>query len=148
MEVRRAPHQTWALLALAGLILVLLGLKAMQTGWFEPRPPLEINGEPALVFFTLSRGCQCQMMVVHNAERQLGSWEVPKRLGLDLIRIDFNRRPDLVTQLGVMRAPALVVLDGEGQVAWKQDESLSDELPLNLDQAQSQVEALLPWEAR
>ena len=111
-------------------------------GWFAHRQPLVLNGQPALLFFTISRGCDCQMMVVHNAEAQLTAWQLPANLGLNVIRLDFNRRPDLAKQYGVARAPALVLLDTAGQVAWKQDEGLSDEQPLDLATCQAKIELL------
>jgi hypothetical protein len=141
MEIKCAPRW-WVLLVLAGLFLGLLALKAVQEGWFAPRPPLELNSQPALVFFTLSRGCECQMTVVQSAETQLAAWVLPVDLGLNVIRVDINRRPDLARQYGVARAPALVLLNATGQVAWKQDVGLSDESPLDLNQAKRQVEAL------
>jgi hypothetical protein len=142
MEPKRAPRW-WALLVLVGLFLGPLALKAVQGGWFAPRPPLELRGQPALVFFTLSHGCECQMTVVLSAEAQLAAWELPVGLGLNVIRVDFDRRPDLARQYGVARAPALVLLDSQGQLVWKQDVGLSDELPLDLDQAEIRIEALV-----
>ena len=142
METKRAPRW-WALLVLAALFLGPMVLKAVQEGWFAPSPPLELNSQPALVFFTLSRGCDCQMMVVQSADAQLAAWALPVDLGLNVIRVDFDRRPDLARQYGVARAPALVLLDSQGQVVWKQDVGLSDELPLDLEQAEVQIEALV-----
>lgn len=122
---------------LASLILTI-GLKAVQLGWFAPRPPLDLDGEPALLFFNKSRGCECEMLVYTNANVQLETWSVPVRL----IRIDMERRPDLAQQYKVIRAPSLVLVNAEGQVVWRQDEGLSDEAPLDLNQAERQVEAM------
>jgi hypothetical protein len=73
---------------------------------------------------------------------------VPGEAGLPVLRVDFSRRPDLVRQYGVARAPALVLLDAQGQVVWKQDVGLSDEAPLDLVLAQSQVESLISNDAK
>ena len=122
---------------LASLTLTV-GLKAAHEGWFAARAPLPLNGQPALIFFTLSKGCECQMTVVQAAEAQLADWSST----VPLHRVDFDRRRDLAKGFGVARAPALVLVNAEGQVAWKQDEGLSDESPLDLDQVKRQVEAL------
>ena len=124
-------------------LTLTLGLKVAQLGWFAVREPLPLNGQPALVFFTLSQGCECQMTVVRAAEAQLADWESP----VPFLRVDFDRRSDLVQKFGLNRAPALVLVNAEGQVVWKQDEGLSDESPLNLNQAERQIEAQIEQES-
>ena len=137
------PGSRWrALLVVAGLFVGVLALKAVQDGWFAARTPLEMHGQPALVFFTLDRGCDCQMQVIHSAEAQLAAWELPSAIGLNVIRVDSNRRPDLTELYGVARAPALVLLDGWGEVVWKQDVGLSDEAPLDLATAETRLREL------
>ncbi|GAB4489447.1 MAG: hypothetical protein Fur0016_06550 [Anaerolineales bacterium] len=131
-------RKTLWLIFLAALTLTF-GLKAASEGWFAARAPLPLNGQPALVFFTLSKGCDCQMTVVRAAEAQLADWVSP----LPLHRVDFDRRRDLAEQFHVARAPALVLVNAEGQVVWKQDEGVSNESPLNLEQAEIQVESLV-----
>jgi hypothetical protein len=121
-----------------GTLALTFGLKATQLGWFNSRPPLELEGRPALLFFNKARGCECELFVYNNANAQIDGWNAPVRV----IRIDLDRRPDLAQEYGVIRAPALILLDAEGQVIWKQDESLSDEAPLNLKKVKVQVEAL------
>ena len=137
-------RQRVMVLALFGvLVLTVLLIKAINNGWFTPRTPLELNGEPALVFFTLAEGCDCEMTVVNAAEAQLATWIIPKENGIPLLRVDFSRRPDLAALYDVARAPALVLLDTQGLVFWKQDVGLSDEAPLDLDTAGSQIGHLL-----
>ena len=124
------------------LVFAVLAIKSFNDGWFEPQIPLELNGRPALVFFMLGRGCECQMSVVRSAEAQLAAWQVAQDKTIPIFWVDFSRRPDLTNQYGVARAPALVLLDESGQVIWKQDVGLSDEAPLDLEQAKDQVERL------
>ena len=119
-------------------LTVTLGLKVVQTGWFAPRPPLEFDGKPVLLFFNKARGCECELLVYNNAQAQMDVWQAPVRI----INIDSDRRPDLARQYKVLRAPTLILLDAEGQTVWKQVESLSDEAPLDLNQAERQIEAL------
>jgi hypothetical protein len=122
---------------LAALILTF-GLKAVQLGWFAPRPPLDLDGELVLLFFNKSRGCECEMLVYNNANAQMDVWNSPVRV----IRIDMERRPDLARDYNIIRAPSLVLVNAEGQVVWRQDEGLSDVSPLDLNQAERRIEAL------
>ena len=133
----RGGHTLWILFLTA--LGLTLGWKAVNEGWFAARAPLPLNEQPALVFFTLSKGCECQMVVVEAAEAQLAKWDSP----LPLLRVDFDCRPDLAEQFGVLRAPALVLVNAGGQAVWKQDEGLSDESPLDLEQAEVQIESLV-----
>jgi len=119
-------------------LALTLGLKVIQLGWFAPRPPLELDGEPVLLFFNKARGCECELFVYNNAAAQMDVWNVPLRI----IKIDMDHRPDLARQYEVIRAPTLILLNAEGQVVWKQDEGLSDESPLDLEQVEIQFEAL------
>lgn len=132
-------HESQSLLDffLSALTLTL-ELKAVQLGWFTPRPPLELDGKPVLLFFNKSRGCECELLVYNNANAQMDDWIAPLRV----IHIDLDHRPDLARQYGVIRAPTLVLLDAEGQAVWMQDEGLSDESPLDLNQVERQIEAL------
>jgi hypothetical protein len=74
----------------------------------------------------------------------MDGWDAP----VQVIRIDLDRRPDLARQYQVIRAPTVILLDAAGQIVWRQDEGLSDEAPLDLIQAQSQVEALISDDAK
>ena len=136
------------LLLFGVLVMAVLAIKSFNDGWFEPKMPLELNGQPALIFFILGRGCECQMRVVGAAEAQLATWKLAQNETIPILRVDFSRRPDLVRKYGVARAPALVLLDAAGEVAWKQDLGLNDDAPLDLEQAKDQVEALLYEEAQ
>lgn len=132
----RGGRAFW-ILFLASLTLTL-SLKAVSEGWFAPRPPLDLDGKPALLFFNKARGCECELLVYNNANAQVDEWTAPLRV----IRIDMDRRPDLARDYNIIRAPALVLVNADGQVVWRQDEGLSDESPLDLNQAERQIEAL------
>ncbi len=64
------------LILFGAVVLAVLAIKSFNDGWFEPQTPLELNDQPALVFFTLGRGCECQMLVIRNAEAQLSAWSL------------------------------------------------------------------------
>lgn len=149
MNTKRAQtlvdrRRAGTLIIFGSVVLALLVIKSFNDGWFEPQTPLALNGQPALVFFTLGRGCECQMLVIRNAEAQLAAWPLLEQETIPLLRVDFSRRPDLVKPYNVARAPALVLLDAQGQVVWKQDLGLSDEAPLDLIEAERQIGALAP----
>jgi hypothetical protein len=141
-------RRVMALILFGAVVMAVIAIKSIKDGWFEPQTSLELNSQPALIFFTLERGCACQMKVIASAEAQIAAWEVPDETGVPVRRVDFSYGPDLASQYGVVRAPALVLLDAQGQVVWNQDVGLSDEAPLDLIQAQSQVEALFSGEAK
>ncbi len=136
-------RRVMALILLGVVVMAMLAIKSFNDGWFEPQTPLELNSQPALVFFTLGRGCECQMLVIRNAETQLAAWPVAMEEQISILRVDFSRRPDLVSQYDVARAPALVLLDEAGEVVWKQDLGLSDEAPLDLETTELQIENIL-----
>jgi hypothetical protein len=141
--ISKADCRRIAVLMLFGVLVVaVLAIKSFNDEWFVPRTPLELNNQHALVFFTLERGCDCQMRVVRAAEAQLASWPAATDSMVPTLRVDFNRRPDLARQYGVARSPALVLLDSMGRVVWKQDVGLSEDAPLDLIQAQRQIEIL------
>jgi hypothetical protein len=124
-------------------VVAVLGIKAVQQGWFLPRPQLALNGQPALLFFTLSDGCECQMTIIRRAATQVAFWELPEHLAINIIRIDFDLQPKIARYYDVARAPALVLVDAEGEPIWKQDVSVSDARPLDLVEAEAQISALL-----
>lgn len=144
MEPNQSPsledrRRMGVLFLLAVVVMAVLAIKSFNDGWFEPKIPLEQNGQPVLVFFMLGRGCECQMSVVRAAEAQLATWEVAMEEQISILRVDFSRRPDLVRQYDVVRAPALVLLDADRQVVWKQDLGMSDEAPFDLDAVSIQI---------
>jgi hypothetical protein len=143
----RGGLRFWGLLALAATVVWIVGVKAVHEGWFAYRPALDLQGDPALLYFTLSRGCECQMRVIRGADAQIAGWTEADRSGLPVVRVDLIQRRDLGERFGVYRAPALLLVDADERVIWRQDVGVSDEAPLDLSQAQSQIEALISEDA-
>ena len=123
--------------------IAVVGFKAYQSGLFEPRRPLDLNGKPALLFFNVSKGCECQMVVSNNANAQIASWSEEVRQGVPVFAIDIDRRLDLAEQFDVFRVPALLLLDSQGQLMWVQDYSINDDLPLDLHQFEVEIQTLV-----
>lgn len=132
-----------SLLVFVVLVLGILGLKVARQGWFAVHPPLELNDQPALLLFTLSEGCDCQMRVIRRAATQIAFWEPPEHLRINIIWIDFDQRPDLVDYYHVDRAPALVLLDSNEELFWMQDDPLSDGKPFDMAEVENQITSLL-----
>jgi hypothetical protein len=127
---------------MAFLVVGVLGIKAFRDGWFIPAKPPP-TGEPVLMVFIATKGCDCVMDIVHNAEDQMASWQAPAEAGIPVMQVDFYNQLALSRRYGVARAPALVLLDAWGEVVWKQDECLSDEVPFDLEAAEGQIRALV-----
>ena len=136
-ESRQIGRHNWELLVFGVFLVGFVLVKLVYSGWLEARHPLDLNNQPALIFFTLSRGCECQMLVVEAAEAQMASWLAPKSAGIQVMTVDLVRRAGLSKVYHVARAPALVLVDSAGVVIWKQDVGLSDEAPLDLAAAEA-----------
>ena len=131
------------LTSIACAAVTILGFKAFRSGMFETRRPLELNGEPALLFFNVSDGCECQMVVSNNANHQIASWSEETRQGVPVFTIDIDRRPDLADEYGIYRVPALVLVDSQGQMMWMQDYTVDDDHPLDLHQFEDEIQSII-----
>jgi hypothetical protein len=120
------------LLAFIALILAIMAYKAYDEGWFLPRPPLVLHGQPAILFFNRHKGCECEMVVYTAAKDQMSRWIQEEHSSIPMISIDLDRRPDLGKQFDIVRAPALLLVDQKGAVVYSQKDSLSDTTPLDL----------------
>ena len=123
--------------------IAIVGTKAFRSGWFAPHRPLDLNGKPALLFFNVSKGCECQMVVSNNASDQVASWPEEARQDIPVFHIDIECRPDLSEQYDVNLVPAMLLLDSQGQLMWKQDYSINDDLPLDLIQFELEIQLLV-----
>jgi hypothetical protein len=112
-------------------IVGVLGVKSIQGDWFAPREPLEITQDPTLLFFNRSKGCECVLVVYQAADKQISEWP-HEFLNLEIIRIDLDRQADLGRQFNMLRVPALILVDENGQTIYQQSESLSDTAPFDL----------------
>jgi hypothetical protein len=133
-------HLTLVLLGLA--VLVVIAAKASRDGWLNPQPTL-VYGSPSLVFFNGSRGCECELYVYSNADRQLADWSVAQRGGLAVTRVSIHAPGELKSKYKVIRAPTLLLLDAAGGIILRQDNVASDDEPLDLAEFEIHIKALL-----
>ena len=127
------------------VILLIAGMttyKALDEGWLMPREPLDLSNAPVLLFFNRHKGCECEMVVYTAAESQINEWSDDARNGIQINHIDMNRRPDLVKQYDILRAPALFLVNQDGTVIIEQKDAVSDTSPLNLHRFESMIENL------
>jgi hypothetical protein len=131
----------WLLVATA--VLGVLGAKGLQLGWFADRPPLELNGEPALLLFNYDRGCECVLVIYQRADAQIAAWPAVARQGVPIHRVNLEKRPDLGKQYGIYRAPTLLLLDADGREVRRQDQVITDELIFDLQRFETEIVTLL-----
>lgn len=127
-----------------GLVFVLLvfgvlALKALQEGWFIAESPPELPAQPVLLLFNRYRGCECALDVYEAAEWQVMGWSETARLAVPVVVVNLDRQKELGRQYNVHRAPALLLLDAAGNVVYRQNEVISDDLPLDLETFEQKI---------
>lgn len=142
---RRSRLVVW--IGFTGCMLLVLGLKARQLGWLQPKAALELNGQPAVLVFVKYRYvCECEAFVNGNARAQVTNWHTETHNDVPLHLIDIELRADLARHYHVIRTPTLLLLNSDGDVVWRQDgitQSTSDGLPLDLDELMNQITKLI-----
>lgn len=111
-------HKPRLWLFLAGAILLLLGLKQLP-GFLPAGPALELGNRPALLFFNSEEGCECVLDFYKLADAVMDGWPADSRANIPVYRILVEERPDLQRRYQVERPPGLVLLDGSGDVVWR-----------------------------
>jgi hypothetical protein len=114
--IRIHKPQLW--LFLAGVILLLLALKQMP-GFVTTGSPLPLDNRPALLFFNSEEGCECVLDFYALADTVVDGWPADSRADIPVHRILVEERPDLQRRYKVQRAPELLLLDGSGEVVWR-----------------------------
>jgi hypothetical protein len=114
--IRIHKPQLW--LFLAGVILLLLAAKQMP-GFITAGPPLPLDNRPALLFFNSEEGCECVLDFYVLADKVVDGWPLGARENIPVHRILVEERPDLQRRYQVARPPELLLLDGSGDVVWR-----------------------------
>ena len=131
-SINQQKRQVLGLLLFILVLTGMLGFKVYDEGWLLPRTPLALPEQPVLLFFNRHKGCECVLLVYRSADKQIQDWPESNRKAIPILRIDLDRRPDLGTQFGIYRVPAMLLLDADGRELYRQEESISDTLPLDL----------------
>jgi hypothetical protein len=59
------------LASIFALIMMILGIKGFTEGWFEPRYPLDLQQQLAILFFNHQKGCDCALVVYQAAANKV-----------------------------------------------------------------------------
>jgi len=145
---RLRPQQRKAIgLGFLGILLIVLALKFMPQSAPAESQTLDLNGEPALLFFNIDEPCECMQKLVEGADAQINRWSKKARAGIPVYRINFEEQPELGGRYKVFRVPCLVLVDGAGQIVHRQDYPVNEDRPLKLEEFETimfSLEADLP----
>lgn len=132
---------------MVGLILVVLGIKYLPLflALVKTQPELQNasnQGSPMILFFNVDEPCECMLELANGAEQQMAAWTAEQGSRIPVLRLWMDERKDIEAKYQVFRAPCLVLLDAEGQVAWRQDYPLIEDGPFKLDELEAAIAAL------
>ncbi len=126
----------------AGLVLIAVSLKFMLQGGLDRHTPIVLNGEPAVLFFSLDQPCDCMQVDVQRADEQMAVWKEQDLKAIPVYRIDFETRRDLANQYGVRQTPSLVLVNSREDVVYQQKYPLFTEASFDLAALEAQIQAL------
>lgn len=133
-------------MGLIGFILIVLGIKFSVQYLSRESAQLDLNGQPAILFFSLDDSCECIRQMIYAADFQIAHWSEEARMGLVVHRFDFDQNRQLANHYEVYRVPALLLLDGRGRVVSRQDDPLLKNGPLDLGKIEADIQALMSSE--
>lgn len=130
------------LLGVLGLILILFGIKYIPVFLAVASHQSDIADKPIILFISVDEPCECMVDLTQRAEQQMANWPIEQQGGIPVVRIAFGQRQDLQTKYMVFRAPCLVLVDKQDQVAWRQDYPLIEGGPFELEELEVVLEKL------
>jgi len=123
----------------AGLILIFLGIKFAIPIMQDQDATFNQNGKPALLFFNVAEPCACMRELVGRANTQIVMWPEERRASVQLVRFNIGEDQDFEKKYQVFRAPALVLLDEQGLIIWRQDYPLIEGGPFKLEELEAAI---------
>jgi len=72
----------------------------------------------------------------------MANWPIERQGGIPVMRIAMEQRKDLEAKYQVFRAPCLVLVDAQDQIAWRQDYPLIEGGPFRLEELEAAIAAL------
>jgi len=142
MTLTNAQKRTVVWLGLSGLILIVLGVKYMAVFLTVANQQSSINDKSVVLFFNVDDPCECMVELTERADQQVTNWPADRRGEIAVVRIAMEQRRDLEIKYKVFRAPCLVLVNAQGQVAWRQDYPLIEGGPFKLEELEAAISAL------
>lgn len=121
------------LLGVLGLILITVGIKYLPYFLAAANQQTEIMDKPVILFFNVDEPCECLVELTQSAEQQMENWLGERQGGIPVVRIPLHMRDDLEVKYKIYRAPCLVLINDQDQVAWRQDYPLIEAGPFDLE---------------
>jgi hypothetical protein len=134
------------LLGILIFVLLLFGVltaKALEDGWFLPRKPVELDHQPAFLFFNRHKGCDCVLEVYELADSEIRTWPEEDRSGARVIKIDLDDQPQLGPEYKIVRAPTLLLLDASSREVHRQEVAISETQVFDLEKAANAFQMLM-----
>lgn len=110
------------------LVVSLLGWLAWQRGWLQSpqqrkltQMGLRLDNKPALLFFNNYSLCPSRREGFRAIDVQVMSWPEAARGGVPVISLDPARSEAAAEYYEINSLPALLLVDGQGQVLERQD---------------------------
>jgi len=129
-------------MGLLGLVLIVFGIKYIPVFLAVANQQSSMADKPVILFFNLDDPCECMVELTQRAEQQMASWPVERQGGIPVVRIAIDQRKDLEAKYKVFRAPCLVLVDAQDQVAWRQDYPLIEGGPFKLKELEAAIAEL------
>ncbi|MEW5873482.1 MAG: hypothetical protein AB1894_29760 [Chloroflexota bacterium] len=127
------------LLGALGLFLIVFAIKLSVELFAAADASPGSEARPLVLFFNEDEPCECMQDLTRRAEVQMVNWPEARRGGIPVLRLAFRQQRDLELKYKVFRAPCLVLLDAQDQVAWRQDYPLIEGGPFRLDELEAAI---------
>lgn len=139
MQGKRKRSLIW--MGFIGLLLVVLGAKYLPLTLAIISQQTAVIEKPVILYFYEADPCECMLELTGQAEEQMANWPPENRGNIPVVRIPIDQRPDLEAKYKVFRAPCLVLVDSQDQIAWRQDYPLIAGGPFKLDELEALIAA-------
>jgi len=125
-----------------GLALIILSGKLAFDLYSSTQVEFDLNDKPALLFITDDKPCDCAKKTTAEADYQIKNWSAPNLLAVQLIQIYIGDHRELEAKYDVFRSPALILLDAQGKVVYRQDYPIIGGKPFDLQEFEIKMREL------